>query len=618
MGVVGALGVVFGDIGTSPLYAFKTAGMAIMDGGLPIDQVSVLGLLSMIVWTLILVVSLWYIGFILRADNEGEGGMLALITRLRLQKDLSGHKRVLLLIGLAGTAMVFGDGVLTPAISVLSAVEGLQVVNPELGHHVVPITGVILFVLFVGQRFGTEKIGVLFGPICFVWFAVLAALGFYHIMENPLVLRALSPYYAYTFLVGHPALTAAILGGVFLAVTGCEALYADLGHFGRKTIAKGWFIVVMPGLVLNYLGQGALVLSNPQAIENPMFLMAPESLQFPLLILAAVATIIASQALITGVFSLTKQAIEIGYMPPMRMKHTSHTNRQQIYLNRVNNILMIACILVVVSFGSSERLASAYGVSVSLAMLATTILFTMLSTELFKISRPASFCLATLPITFDLAFVGANMTKLFHGGWLPLMMAGVVLFIMLSWRRGVDAVVERHLGYTELMEDFRARIDRAPLTPIAKTAIFFSRSGIMAPVPLERMTELMRIKFQRIVVVSLRIASKPRVPADERITVEKIGDDFFKIIVRIGYLQDINMPAILAPALRSVGIEQDEAIYIIGSERIVAPERIEAFNDIMERAFAAMAVTAERSVDRFKLPKRRTLEMGYTVYLEPG
>jgi KUP system potassium uptake protein len=610
---VAALGVVFGDIGTSPLYAFRQGLLAV--GAETFTADDVLGLLSLITWAVILSVTLKYVMLVLRADNDGEGGILALVTLLDLHRSAAGGRLWLLIAGLIGGAMLIGDGVLTPAISVLSAIEGLEVVAPALDHWIVAVTVLVILAVFFSQQAGTEKIGALYGPIMLIWFTVLGAIGLYGIVKAPEVLLAADPRHGIQLLIGHPWLSGAILGATFLAITGGEALYADLGHFGRPTITRAWLFVAMPALLLNYYGQGATVLVNRDAVRNPFYDLSPDIIDVPLLFLAAAATIIASQAIITGVFSLAKQAIELGYLPPMRIRYTSEHNDQHIYIGRLNWLLMLACIAVVVSFGSSDRLASAYGIAVAMAMVATTILFVAYVRRSWDWPLPALIGLAGGLAMIDVSFALSNLTKLHDGGWLPVMIASIVLIVMVSWRRGLEALVVQQRRFTEPLDEFISRGQPANCAMSPRTAIFLSRAGAMTPVALSRLAGLMDVRFAKAVIVSVWIASRPRVQMDDRVRVTVLDPSHVRVDVRFGYMQQIDVPAVLGPALHAQGVDPDEAIYLIGHERIVPPEEIKSLRDVLAHLFAFLARNAERSVDRFGLPRPRTIEIGYPVRL---
>jgi KUP system potassium uptake protein len=610
---VGALGVVFGDIGTSPLYAFKTALAAL--GATQPSVEDILGLLSLVVWALTLSVTLKYVTVVLRADNDGEGGILALITLLNLHRSTVLAKRVLLGIGLFGAAMLFGDGMLTPAISVLAAVEGLQVFTPSMQALIVPLTVGILLALFASQRFGTEGIGRFFGPVMLIWFATIGTFGIIEMKQDPTVLLALNPLYGIKLLMNHTLLAGEILGAVFLVLTGGEALYADLGHFGRKAISRAWLLVAMPAIMLNYFGQGALVLSHPSAAANPFYELVPKFAGTWMVVLATAATIIASQAIITGSFSLAKQAVEIGYLPPMGMRYTSHHTQAHVVVPRVNLFLGIGTLGIVVGFGSSDSLASAYGIAVSIAMITTTILLVAEIRRSWKWSPPFVYALGVGLLAVDVPFFLANLSKIRDGGWLPLSIGLIIIFLMASWRRGVIRVVEEQMRLSEPLDAFARREARATNFRSPRPAIFLSRAGAMAPVAMARLYELLDMSFEKVVIASVWIASRPRVPVSERVVLTTLDERLIRVDLRYGYMQAVNVPSILAPALRRAGLEPEEAVYIIGHERILAPEGIGGFSDLTAHVFAFLARNAERAVDRFDLPRRRTLEIGYTVKL---
>ncbi|MEW6256167.1 MAG: KUP/HAK/KT family potassium transporter [Pseudomonadota bacterium] len=610
---IGALGVVFGDIGTSPLYALKQGVLAV--GGTNFLPGDVLGLLSLITWSIILSVTVKYVMLVLRADNDGEGGILALVTLLDLHRSALGLRWYLLAAGLLGAAMLIGDGVLTPAMSVLSAIEGLKIIAEPLDHWVVPLTVLVLAGVFLSQRLGTERIASFYGPIMLLWFGSLAILGLYGISHAPEVLLGFDPRHGFRVLVDHPGLAGVIIGACFLAITGGEALYADLGHFGRKVIARAWLFVAMPALLLNYYGQGAILLRDPNAVRNPFYDLCPDLLDVPLLLLATAATVIASQSIITGVFSLAKQAIELGYLPPMRIRYTSEHNEQHIYVGRLNWLLMLACIAVVIGFEASDALASAYGIAVAFAMVTTSILFVAQVNRAWNWPKPLVILLGVCLLSLDSAFATSNLTKIHDGGWLPLSIAGLVILVMVSWRRGLEGVVAQQVRFTEPLDSFIARKDRVDDGLSPRTAIFLSRAGAMTPVALSRMADVMKVRFERSVIVSVWIASRPRVSVDERVRVTVMDSSFVRVDLRFGYMQQIDVPSVLGPALSARGIDPDEAIYVIGHERIIPPEEILRPRDLLGHVFAFLARNAERSVDRFGLPRNRTMEIGYPVKL---
>ncbi len=610
---IAALGVVFGDIGTSPLYAFRQGLLAVGENSF--TTADVLGLLSLITWAVILSVTCKYVLLVLRADNDGEGGILALLTLLDLQRSAVGGRMWLLVVGLVGGAMLIGDGVLTPAMSVLSAIEGLEVVAPALDHWIVAATVLVILGVFLSQQAGTEKIGALYGPIMLVWFITLGGIGIHGIIQAPHVLIAVDPRHGIMLLVEHPFLAGAILGATFLAITGGEALYADLGHFGRPVITRAWLFVAMPALLLNYYGQGATVLVDRNAVRNPFYDLSPDIIDVPLLFLAAAATIIASQAIITGVFSLAKQAIELGYLPPMRVRYTSEHNDQHIYIGRLNWLLMLACIAVVVSFGSSDRLASAYGIAVAMAMVSTTVLFVAYVRRSWQWPLPLLVLLAGSLAVIDISFALANLTKLHDGGWLPVAIAAVVLVVMVSWRRGLEGLGIQQRRFTEPLDEFISRGRPAGCATSHRTAIFLSRAGAMTPVALSRLSSLLDVRFSKVVIVSVWIASRPRVPVDDRVRVTALDAEHVRVDLRFGYMQQIDVPAVLDPALHAQGVDPDDSVYLIGHERIVPPDEIRAIRDVLAHIFAFLARNAERSVDRFGLPRPRTIEIGYPVRL---
>lgn len=610
---IGALGVVFGDIGTSPLYALKQGVLAV--GGASAVASDVLGLLSLITWSILLSVTVKYVMLVLRADNDGEGGILALVTLLDLHRSAIGLRWYLLAAGLLGAAMLIGDGVLTPAVSVLSALEGLGVISSHLEEWILPLTLLVLAGVFLSQRAGTERIAAFYGPIMLVWFATLAILGLWGIAKAPEVLWGLDPRYGIRLVLDHTALAGVIIGACFLAITGGEALYADLGHFGRRVIARAWLFAAMPALLLNYFGQGAILLHDAQAVRNPFYELCPEILTVPLLFLAAAATVIASQSIITGVFSLAKQAIELGYLPPMRVRYTSEHNEQHIYVGRLNWLLMMACIAVVVGFGSSDALASAYGIAVAFAMVTTSILFVALVNRSWRWPKPVVFILGACLLTLDSIFASSNLVKLHEGGWLPLTIAGLVILVMVSWRRGLEGVVAQQVRFTEPLDSFVTRKGRGNDAVSPRTAIFLSRAGAMTPVALSRVAEVMRVRFERAVIVSVWIAARPRVSVEDRVMVTVLDGSFVRVDLRFGYMQPIDVPSVLGPALSARGIDPDEAIYVIGTERIIPPEEVLRPRDVIAYIFAFLARNSERSVDRFGLPRNRTMEIGYPVRL---
>lgn len=607
---IAVLGVVFGDIGTSPLYAFRIAMTAA--GGQAAPD-ALMGVASLIFWAITLVVTIKYVFVILKVDNKGEGGVLALAALLNLHRQHESKlKAALLVIAIAGAALLFGDAVITPAISVLSAMEGIATWSPGHDQFVLPAAVAVLIILFLLQRVGTQRIGTAFGPIMLVWFAAIGIAGLIAIRQAPEVLAALSPTYALAFGFDNPLLLMAVLGAAFLAVTGGEALYADLGQFGRKAIARAWLFVAMPALVLNYLGQAALALRLGTVPDNPFYSLFPSWLLVPMILLAAGATIIASQAVITGIFSLAKQAMELGILPPMRVMHTAAENEAHVFIPWINWLLAILCIAVAVAFGSSDALSSAYGIAVAGAMVTTTVLFVAVRLLILvpvDSLRPRWFLLAFAPIALlDLIFVAANLTKLFSGALVPVMLAGMVMLISYSWRIGRTRMVRAQAGQAAELRDLMRKRDGKPTT--RKTGVFLARPGVAIPLTLAELTQLADVRFARTVIVTVWISSAPRVPMAQRVSISRFHDENLRIDVRLGYLQRINLPSLLGPAFDEHGIDADEVTYVAGLERPKAPPRIENAEDVLLGLFVVLSKLALRTSDRFQLPPTRTLEIG--------
>ena len=597
-----ALGVVFGDIGTSPLYAFRVAVEA---AGGPSSNV-VLGIGSFIVWALVLSVAVKYITFILRADNEGEGGVLALAALLDLTRRTDRRSRGLLLIAMAGAAALFGDAVITPAISVLSAVEGARVVLPVLDDLVLPLTTAILLALFALQRLGTERVGRSFGPVMLAWFVGIGALGALQIANEPHVLFALDPRHGLALLTASPATASLVLAAVFLAITGGEALYADLGQVGRRGITLAWYGVAMPGLVLNYLGQGALLLARPEAAADPFFELAPDLLRVPLLVLATAATIIASQAVLTGLFSLARQGMLLGLLPPLKVTYSSQTNPHAIYIGSLNAIIAVLTIAVVLGFGSSERLASAYGLAVILAMVTTTVMFLVWYAK--RTSRLALAAVAALLVGLDLTFLVPNLGKVASGGWLPLTLAGFAFVVALAWYRGRRKRLTSEAREPQLAQIAR-RLHRPDHLTLSKPIVFLARPGISAPHALRDVERLLGLNFAPLIVVTLWPTNRPRVTAEDATSVLKLGPHMSHVHIRVGYMQRIDLPSLLAPTLRSLGIRPRDAVYVTSLERVLVP-RPTSPGRVLDVVYGLLTRLAERAPDRFNLPPNRTLEFG--------
>ncbi len=609
--IVGAIGVVYGDIGTSVLYSIKEV---FRHGHVPFTIDNVYGILSMFFWTLSIIVSLKYVVLVLRADNEGEGGlvaMLALASQAMIDKPRL--RSVLLIIGIFGTSLFFGDGVITPAISVLSAVEGLEVVSPQLQHYIIPITLVVLFVLFVMQKHGTAGIGRYFGPVMVVWFLVIAVLGVSHIVHHPEILKAVSPHFALRFIWNNPVTSFIVLGAVVLCVTGAEALYADLGHFGKAPIRLAWFAIVMPALTLNYFGQGALLLQDPAAVKNPFFMMAPEWALIPLVLLATVATVIASQALITGAFSVTRQVIQLGYLPRLRTEHTSVRATGQIYIPFVNWSLFVAIVLAVVMFRSSDNLAGAYGVAVTTDMLITTMLTFFVIRYAWK--YPLALCILATGVFFaiDAMFFASNLLKIPDGGWFPLLIGGGVFTLMVTWKEGRRLMVK---AQSDDAIDLRSFLDAVFVNPPARvegTAVFMCVEPGKVPTALLHNLKHNKVLHEQNLFVTVRNHEVPWIPMDKRIQMEPLGRHCWQVIVNYGFKNDIDLPRALEQTrargcqtdamTTSYFLSRDVVISTLGSG--MAPWR--------EKLFAQMHHNASGAAAFLNLPNNAVVELGAKV-----
>ncbi len=606
-----AVGVVYGDIGTSPLYALKEV---FAHGRVPLTPGNILGILSLVFWTLTVVVSLKYVTLILRADNNGEGGLIAM---LALATQAVKHKpelrRRLLILGIFGTAIFFGDGVITPAISVLSAVEGLEVAAPKLHRFVVPITLLVLTGLFAAQRFGTAVVGRWFGPITLVWMAVLALLGVQHIAYNPAVLVALSPHHALGFLFGHPGIAFVALGSVVLCVTGAEALYADLGHFGKAPIRWAWFAVVMPALLLNYFGQGAMLLQHPENVRNPFFQMAPQWALFPLIGLATLATVIASQALITAAFSVTKQAVQLGYMPRLRVLHTSVRDTGQIYVPFVNWALYGCVVFAVVVFGGSSALAGAYGIAVTIDMTITTVMTFFVIRYAWKL--PLWVCVAATGTFFivDLMFFAANVVKVLEGGWFPLLIGAGVFTLMLTWKAGRRLMAQRMREEAMGLKEFLESLFLAPPVRVQGTAVFLSAEAGATPFALLHNLKHNKVLHEQNLFVSVRHHEVPWLGFDRRCEVEFLGHDCWQVTLHFGFKNEPDVPEALK-LLQGSGVHLDamDTSYFLSRDTVVP-----TFGGGMalwrEKLFASMHRNAAGAADFLRLPTNRIVELGTKI-----
>ncbi|HEU4630460.1 MAG TPA: potassium transporter Kup [Gemmatimonadaceae bacterium] len=611
-----ALGIVFGDIGTSPLYAFRES---LHEGyGVAVSAANVLGILSLIFWALVLVISVKYLTFVLRADNRGEGGILALTSLVTpIAVGHRGARRKLVLLGLFGAALLYGDGMITPAISVLSAVEGLEVATPVFTPYIVPITIAILVALFAAQRFGTGGVGRVFGPVMLLWFTVLAALGLYQIVQAPGVLQAVNPLHGARFFADNGVRGFLVLGSVFLAVTGAEAMYADMGHFGKRPIRLAWFVLVFPALLLNYFGQGALLLAQPEAVENPFYHMGPDWALFPLVGVATVATVIASQAVISGAFSLTMQAAQLGYAPRVHIEHTSSTERGQIYIPGINWALMIACIGLVVGFGSSTNLAAAYGVAVTTDMLFATILLAIVARQRWRWGLPRVVGLISVFLVIDLAFWGANIVKVPAGGWFPLVVAALVFTLMTTWKRGRQILAQRLqeqlLPRTVFLENLR----RHPPPRVPGTAIYMYGNRQGTPPALLHSLKHFGVLHERVVFLAAETEEAPYLAPDERTTIEELGEGVYQIVLHYGFMEDVDVPSALADLHREgrMSFEPMKTSYFLGRETIIAARHRAGMQIWREKLFGVMARNARSATSFFRLPPNRVVELGAQIEL---
>lgn len=616
--VVGAIGVVFGDIGTSVLYALHTVFAA--DGAaIPLSREAVHGVISMVFWAITLVVSVKYVTFVMRADNDGEGGILALIALIRrlAARSPAAPTAVLVAIGVFGAALFVGDAMITPAISVLSAVEGLEVVDASLASAVLPLSLGVLAALFAVQRFGTAAVGRLFGPVCLTWFAALAAGGAAQVLEHPGILAALSPVPAVAFALDHPGLTFLALGGVVLTITGVETLYADMGHFGRASIRRAWFLVVFPALTLNYLGQGALLLHTPGALENPFFLLYPSWLQLPMVFLATAATVIASQAVLSGAFSVARQAVQLGFVPRMAIRHTSPAEVGQIYIPAVNWGLLAAVVVLILTFRSSGNLAAAYGIAVTGTLIAVTILFAVVLRRGFRRSRWVVIPLTAVFVVIDVTFFSATAVKLDEGGWFPLLVAAVVFTVLMTWDEGRRLVSARRTQVEGPLRDFVDSVHALspPIRRVPGTAIFLNANPSTTPLALRANVEHNHALHESVVIVSVEVSTAPSVPEAERVVVDDLGyadDGIFHVTVRYGFQDPTDVPMAIALAARrglECRVDLDHASYFL-SRVSLRRGRDGGMARWRKALFLAIARHAANPVEYYGLPIERTVVMG--------
>ena len=619
---LGALGVVFGDIGTSPLYAVHTVFTA-NHHAVHASPGEVYGVISLVLWSITMIVSVKYVSFILRADNGGEGGIMALTALLQGARLKSATKLTLITLGIVGASLFYGDGVITPAISVLSAVEGLKVAAPSLGSLVLPITVAVLTMLFAIQRYGTKLIGSLFGPVMAIWFGALALIGVVEIAQHPGVMRALSPTYGAQFFLDHGGVAFVALGSVVLAVTGAEALYADMGHFGRPPIRRAWFLLVFPALTLNYLAQGSLVLRSPKGIANPFFLLFPAWAQLPMVFLATVATVIASQSVISGAFSVTRQAVQLGFLPWLTIRHTSEREIGQIYVPAINLSLFVAVVAIVIAFGSSAALASAYGVAVTGTFILNTILFLAVARLLWHKPKRLIALGAAVFLTVEVAFFAANLTKVAHGGWLPLAIAFTGFTVLKTWRKGRDIVTVNRSREEGPLRDFIDKLDARdyPVQRVPGTAVFLNANPKTAPLALRANVEHNHVLHERVIIVSIETVPVPHVSDVDRLVADHLGhpaDGITGLTARFGFQDEPNVPATLRLAserhLLESTIDVDHASYFL-SQITIVPTDAPGMSSWRKRLFLTMTHNAANPAVYFRLPDDRTVTMGERIDL---
>ncbi|HQS36926.1 MAG: potassium transporter Kup [Methylotenera sp. 24-45-7] len=608
-----ALGVVFGDIGTSPLYTMKEV-FSVGHHPVPLNEANMFGILSLIVWALIMVVSIKYVAFIMRADNRGEGGIMALLALASRNTEGNAKKqRVIMLLGILGACMFYADGMITPAISVLSAIEGLELAAPVLHPLIVPITLLVLFVLFWTQSKGTALVGALFGPIMLLWFGTLGVLGLLEIFNYPVILNALNPVYAIYFFQISPWIAFVALGAVVLAVTGAEALYADMGHFGRFPIRLAWFGFVLPALILNYFGQGALILQHPESVKNPFYLLAPEWMLFPMIILATLAAVIASQAVITGAFSVSRQALQLGYLPRMRVEHTSESQQGQVYMPRVNWGLMLAVMTLVIGFQSSGNLAAAYGIAVTGDMVITTLLAGIVFHYLWGWSKARSIALVIIFLTVDLAFFSANILKIPDGGWVPLVIAVIIFTLMLTWKTGRTQLYSHLKNEAMALEPFIEAMGAHPATRVSGNAIFMTPNPDGVPHAMLHNLKHNKVLHEKVILLTVKFLDIPYAPIETRVGLEKLEHDFYRVSVNYGFKDEPDLPRDLA-LCADMGLTLDamDTSYFIGKESLIANTK-PGMAYWRKKIFISLFRSAETITNQFKLPANRVVELGAQV-----
>jgi len=607
---VGSIGVVYGDIGTSPLYALREAVLAATGTGNPASEPVVLGILSLIIWALLLIVTVKYVLILLRADNKGEGGTLALMA---LASRALAQGGLVILLGIISGALFFGDAIITPALSVLSAIEGLKIATPAFDSYIVPITVLILVALFSVQSRGTAKVAAFFGPIMLLWFVSIAVPGLWHITKNPTVLLAFNPWYGINFLLHHGIVGFYTLGAVFLVMTGAEALYADLGHFGRGPIRFAWLTVVLPALTVNYLGQGALVLADPKSVENPFFLLYPEWALLPMVVVATIATVIASQAVITGAYSLTRQAIQLGLLPRLEIRHTSEALFGQIYMPRVNTLLLIGVLLLVALFRSSGALASAYGIAVTGTMVVTAMMAFVVIWRVWHWSVLAAAALIVPFLFIDLTFLAANLLKVVEGGWVPLALGSMVMIIMYTWRRGTRLLFEKTRRQETPLESLVKSLEKKPPARVPGTAVFLTSDPVSAPTALLHSLKHYKVLHENNVILTIETADAPRVDPAERVRIQPVGKTFSRVVLRFGFMETPNVPRALAIA-RKLGWQFDiMSTSFFLSRRSLKPAAHSGMPRWQDRLYIGLTRAANDATDYFQIPTGRVVEVGTQV-----
>jgi KUP system potassium uptake protein len=610
---LGALGIVYGDIGTSPLYSMKEIFSPAY--GLAVTADNILGILSLIFWALMVIISLKYVIFVMRADNKGEGGIMALMALARHPRRRRLGRGVIIVIGLFGTALFYGDGIITPAISVLSAVEGLQIAAPDLHPYIVPITVAVLVVLFYFQRKGTEKVGFFFGPVMLIWFLVLAWLGARSIYAHPMVLQAIDPRHAVQFFIQHGNHGFLALGAVVLAFTGAEALYADMGHFGKKPIQASWFFLVFPALILNYFGQGALLLRDPLTVENPFYLLTPQQYLYPMIGLSTLATVIASQAVISGAYSITQQAIRLGYLPRMRMLHTSSATQGQIYVPAINNSLLIVIVLVVLMFKESGNLAAAYGIAVTGTMVITTLLVTFVAIDTWKWPWPIAGTVFGCLLGVDLGFFSANAVKIPHGGWFPVLIGLILFTIMSTWKKGRRVLLSSLKHASTSLKHFIEEVKTNPPIRVPGTAIFLYSHNLSMPFTLCQNLQYNKILHEKVVLLTAKTFDIPYVSEHDRFHIEDLGLNIYRVTLHFGFMEVHNIPqALTAHEPGELQLDIANALYFLSRETLI-PSDNPGLRPWQERLFILMFRNASSPIFFFGLPTNRSIELGTLVQI---